>query len=214
MCRQYAEPDVIDEQQWLDLSRQPDVESRWRALLCLQYDDDPACAHLFTSGLVAERVVELLDDPEPKVRHQAIMALWRIRVPASVPKLVEILQREADGPVSLTALPRVAAAHALAFQQNPDALPALRYVALDERAPLGVREECLRALGDLGDAGWLREQWGRFADAEQWQLRWALGQAAREAQMPEAALLLERLQADPEVPSDLRKRARQWRRNL
>lgn len=93
-------------------------------------------------------------------------------------------------------------------------MPALRSLVLGERVRLEVREECLRALGELRDVDWLREQLPHLRYAAQWQVRWALAQALVEAGASESAELLSNLQADAEVPKDLRRRARTWLRKL
>ncbi|MCL6475642.1 MAG: HEAT repeat domain-containing protein [Firmicutes bacterium] len=194
----------IGEAAWIQMIRHPDDMMRFRALVMLLWDDEfEFVENLRTSREVAEQVVALLDDPSPKVRGMAILALGRVRAIASIPKLTAILRHPDE-----TTPSKVMAVAALANQRHPDTVRVLRYLANSPKAPLEVRESSLRALGELGDTVWLRKQMRCFRAATHWELRWALAQALMYAGMEEYRDLLRELQNDPEIPKDLRSLAR------
>ncbi len=201
--RQREATGEIEERQWLSMSFNADEMTRCRALLCV-LDDTTPHRRVYQSKRVAHRIAQMLADPSERVRRYAMLALSHVREPSSIPSLVRILETEGPEP------DRFLAAHALGYQGGQQAVMALRAIAQDERQPVGLREECLRALGEAKDADGLLQLLPSLQSAEPWPIRWALAQGLRQAGLPEAKEVLERLCSDKRVPRDLRNRAKWW----
>jgi HEAT repeat protein len=107
---------------------------------------------------VIPRVIELADDPRPRMREMACYILGQlgdpdaeasgsfVYTPEGVPTLVRLLETDSDEEV------RAGAASALGFQKVPASLPALCVAALHPSAE--VRYAVAQALGSFYEEGW------------------------------------------------------------
>lgn len=115
----------------LELTRAPDVDSRWWAARALAASPHALTAHL----------IPLLDDPAPDVRAAAALALCHHPGEDAIPALIKTL---ADEDSIATGL----AANALVKIGKPATLSLIEVM---KEAPIGVRILALRALGEIRD---------------------------------------------------------------
>jgi len=194
----------------LELAGDPEAEVRALAsfgLGVLELDLEPALS-LATRTRITERLVTLLDDPEPVVIAQALWALGILGDPLALPVVATILDDTSRPPAVLEAalqawwrLPggspfvaaphlasaepsvRFAAATALRRLDDPDALPALAS-ALNDADP-SVRIAAMRGLHDA-PVGVANRYLTTFLDDDDWRvvcaaLNWTIALWQRQA---------------------------------
>ena len=187
----------ISFEHWLDLSYSHSEQDR-RAALRYLLGRSRSGARLRRRRAVQNRLLELIEDPSPRVWHTAVLACTKTRIPGSVEKLARILKDEKRPEI------RCFAAAAMGFQENPVVIPAIISCAGDASEPTDLRESCVRALGRLGD----RESSPfikRLTFSKQWQIRWAATVALWMLGDSEACQLLQQQCNDRQLPADLRK---------
>jgi len=196
----------------LEMVRDPEPSVRALAsfgLGLLELDLEPALSAA-TRTRIAERLVTLLDDPEPVVVAQALWALGNQGDPVAVSAVAAVLEDPSRAPPVLEAalgawwrLPdaspliaaphlaseeasvRFAAATALRRLGDPDALPALA-MALDDVDPL-VRVAAMRGLRDA-PASVANRYVTAFLDDDDWRvvcaaLNWTIALWQRNAEV-------------------------------
>lgn len=198
---------TLNSNQWLELSQSNDSSTRLKAAEHL-LSNNLSGRRLRRSKRVHQRLAQMLDDKDTTVINGVLLALNRVRVPVAVPKLVSMLK---SGRSSLT---RCLSAQGLAHQRAAGAIPALMMCVDAEETPLRLKEYCIRALGEVGNAETGVILASLYSDGLAWEVRWAIAQALMVLHDSRAKLFFQELHTDNDVPADLRKRAKTWIKRL
>ena len=193
---------TISVEEWLALACDDEVA---RQSIAHRYllSRNPSGRRLCRSPRVKRRIVEMLNAQE--LRFGALLALWKIRTSDAIPALLHVLREDPD------VIARCAASNALGNQRNPLTVAPILDVIADPSTPLSLAENCIRALGEIGDPSAVPGLLSLISRPE-WQIRWALAIALRQLGDPASTSLMRDLCSDRRVPSDLRGRGRVWLR--